>query len=208
MDTLRSTFTSSMSGTMVPKRRTDILRRQDCALGRQATALRAVLGGLQWPSTQTAPWLQVSVSMMAGSVTTATTQTLLEAANKILRYAKENAGGGKAGGFRGSRPAAFYKHFLEPGSESYFERRVKVGLAVVRDPFRASGSLNLAFARGLPSAWVLQFRMNLARRTRSCGTLGSSSKIHTSFWKKDSGSFCYASRKASRSEKDNVRSLT
>lgn len=79
-----------MSGKMEPKRRTDILRRQDGALGRPATALRAVLGGLQWPSTQTAPWLQVSVSMMAGSVTTATTQTLLEA-NKILRYAKENA---------------------------------------------------------------------------------------------------------------------
>lgn len=119
-----------------------------------------------------------------------------------------DAGGGKAGGFRGSRPAALYKHFLEPGSESYFERRVKVGLAVVRDPFRASGSLNLAFARGLPSAWVFQFRMNLARRTRSCGTFGFSSKIHTSFWKNSSGSFCYASRRASRSEKDNVRSLT
>lgn len=41
------------------------------------------------------------------------------------------------------------------------ERRVKVGLAVVRDPLRASGSLNLAFARGLSSAWVFQFWMNL-----------------------------------------------
>ena len=56
----------------------------------ERTALRAVLGGLQWPSTQTAPWLQAAVSLMAGSVTKATTQTLLDA-NKILRYAKENA---------------------------------------------------------------------------------------------------------------------
>ena len=55
----------------------------------ECTALRGLLGGLQWPSTQTAPWLQASVSMMAGSMTTTTTKHLLEA-NKILRYAKEN----------------------------------------------------------------------------------------------------------------------
>ena len=55
----------------------------------ERTALRGLLGGLQWPATQTAPWLQAPVSMMAGSVTTATTTTLLEA-NKVLRYAKQN----------------------------------------------------------------------------------------------------------------------
>ena len=54
------------------------------------TALIGLLGGLQWPATQTAPWLQASVSLMAGSVTTATTSTLLEA-NKILRYAKQHS---------------------------------------------------------------------------------------------------------------------
>ena len=54
------------------------------------TALIGLLGGLQWPATQTAPWLRASVSLMAGSVTTATTSTLLEA-NKILRYAKQHS---------------------------------------------------------------------------------------------------------------------
>eukprot|EP00435_Cladocopium_sp_Y103_P035989 s155_g9.t1 len=56
----------------------------------ERTALRGLLGALQWPSTQTCPWLQVSVSMLAGAVSTATTATLLEA-NKTLRYAKQHA---------------------------------------------------------------------------------------------------------------------
>ena len=55
----------------------------------ERTALRALLGALQWPSTQTAPWLQAAVSLLAGTVSTATTATLQEA-NKVLRYAKEN----------------------------------------------------------------------------------------------------------------------
>ena len=55
----------------------------------ERTALRALLGALQWPSTQTAPWLQAAVSLLAGNVTNATTTTLQEA-NKVLRYAKEN----------------------------------------------------------------------------------------------------------------------
>ena len=55
----------------------------------ERTALCALLGALQWPSTQTAPWLQAAVSLLAGNVTNATTTTLQEA-NKVLRYAKEN----------------------------------------------------------------------------------------------------------------------
>ena len=54
------------------------------------TALRALLRALQWPSTQTAPWLQAAVSLLAGKVTTATaTTTTLQEANKVLRYVKE-----------------------------------------------------------------------------------------------------------------------
>ena len=55
----------------------------------ERSALRGLLGALQWPSTQTTPWLQAAVSMMAGNVTKATTNTLAEA-NKILRYTKQN----------------------------------------------------------------------------------------------------------------------
>ena len=52
----------------------------------ERTALRALLGALQWPSTQIAPWLQAVVSLLDGNVTNATTTTLQEA-NKVLRYA-------------------------------------------------------------------------------------------------------------------------
>ena len=49
----------------------------------------STFGALKWLSTQTAPWLQAAVSLLAGTVSTATTATLQEA-NKVLRYAKEN----------------------------------------------------------------------------------------------------------------------
>ena len=57
---------------------------------RERTALRGLLGALQWPSTQTAPHLQAHVSLLAGEISTATTKTL-EEANKTLRYAKANS---------------------------------------------------------------------------------------------------------------------
>eukprot|EP00435_Cladocopium_sp_Y103_P056576 s2481_g19.t1 len=68
----------------IPKERL----RQNLPLSEnERTALRGLLGALQWPSTQTTPWLQADVSLLAGSVSTATIQTLTEA-NKVLRYAK------------------------------------------------------------------------------------------------------------------------
>ena len=57
---------------------------------KERTALRGLLGALQWPATQTSPHLQSAVSLMAGCVTAATTKPL-ESANKALRYAKANA---------------------------------------------------------------------------------------------------------------------
>ena len=57
---------------------------------RERTALRALVGALQWPSTQTSPHLQAMTSTLAGQITKATTNTL-DQANKALRYAKENA---------------------------------------------------------------------------------------------------------------------
>lgn len=56
---------------------------------KERTKLRALLGALQWPSTQTSPHLQSQVSLLCGEVTTATVQTL-ETANKLLRFAKSN----------------------------------------------------------------------------------------------------------------------
>ena len=56
----------------------------------ERTQLRALLGALQWPSTQTSPHLQSQVSMLSGEITKATIKTL-DAANKTLRFAKSNA---------------------------------------------------------------------------------------------------------------------
>lgn len=58
--------------------------------GSERTQLRGLLGALQWPTLQTSPHLQAGVSLLCGEVTKATTKTL-EAANKLLRFAKSNA---------------------------------------------------------------------------------------------------------------------
>eukprot|EP00435_Cladocopium_sp_Y103_P032566 s1782_g8.t1 len=57
---------------------------------RERTSLRGLIGGLQWPATQTSPHLQCAVSTLAGQVSKATTSTL-DTANKLLRYAKQNS---------------------------------------------------------------------------------------------------------------------
>ena len=57
---------------------------------RERTALRGLIGALQWPSTQTSPHLQAMTSNLAGQISKATTSTL-DQANKALRYAKENS---------------------------------------------------------------------------------------------------------------------
>ena len=55
----------------------------------ERSQLRTLVGALQWASTQTSPHLQVHTSQIAGSITSATVQTLLDA-NKSLRFAKSN----------------------------------------------------------------------------------------------------------------------
>eukprot|EP00435_Cladocopium_sp_Y103_P067059 s369_g29.t1 len=57
---------------------------------RERTSLRGLVGGLQWPATQTSPHLQCMVSTLAGQISKGTTSTL-DAANKALRFAKENS---------------------------------------------------------------------------------------------------------------------
>ena len=80
------TYIKKMKPITIPK---DRLQTNLPVTENERTALRGLLGGLQWPSTQTCPWLQSQVSMMAGSITKATTETL-ESANKTLRFAKSN----------------------------------------------------------------------------------------------------------------------
>ena len=57
---------------------------------RERSSLRALIGKLQWPATQTSPHLQAMISTLAGRVKDATTETLREA-NKILRFAKHHS---------------------------------------------------------------------------------------------------------------------
>ena len=55
---------------------------------KQRTMLRGLVEALQWPATQSSPYLQASVSQLAGLTSKATTSTLREA-NKCLRFAKQ-----------------------------------------------------------------------------------------------------------------------
>jgi len=55
----------------------------------EESSLRGLLGGLQWPSTQTCPHLSASISLLCGETSKATIGTLRQA-NKTLKFAKEN----------------------------------------------------------------------------------------------------------------------
>ena len=57
---------------------------------KETTQLRALIGALQWPCTQSAPYLQCSVSQLAGRVSKATVSAI-DYGNKILRMAKANS---------------------------------------------------------------------------------------------------------------------
>ena len=56
----------------------------------EVTALRGLLGALQWPAVQSSPHLQASTSIYAGSVSRGLVKTAQEA-NRLLKFAKENA---------------------------------------------------------------------------------------------------------------------
>ena len=57
---------------------------------KETSMLRGLIGGLQWPATQTAPYLQCAVSQLAGEISTATINTI-EHGHKVLRMAKSNS---------------------------------------------------------------------------------------------------------------------
>ena len=56
----------------------------------EVSSLRGLLGALQWASTQTSPHLSASISLLCGNVNGAT-QSVANAANKTLRFAKMNS---------------------------------------------------------------------------------------------------------------------
>ena len=56
----------------------------------EVTALRGLLGALQWPAVQSSPHLQASTSIYSGSVSRGLVKTALEA-NRLLKFAKDNA---------------------------------------------------------------------------------------------------------------------
>ena len=56
---------------------------------REQTALRGLLGSLQWPAVQSSPHLQASTSLLSGEMSSGLSAPLFEA-NKLLRFAKSN----------------------------------------------------------------------------------------------------------------------
>ena len=73
--------------TIAPHRKAQL---QEPLNHKETTQLRALVGSLQWPSTQSAPHLQCAVSQLAGKVSKGTVSSL-ELGNKVLRMAKANA---------------------------------------------------------------------------------------------------------------------
>eukprot|EP00435_Cladocopium_sp_Y103_P007119 s2224_g2.t1 len=69
---------------------------------RERTSLRGLVGGLQWPATQTSPHIQCMVSTLAGQISKAKTSTL-DAANRMLRFAKQNSDAGLEYRFIGNK---------------------------------------------------------------------------------------------------------
>lgn len=57
---------------------------------KETTQLRALIGALQWPCTQSSPYLQCSVSQLAGKAPKPTVSTI-DYGNKVLRMAKANS---------------------------------------------------------------------------------------------------------------------
>ena len=57
---------------------------------KETSQLRALIGALQWPCTQSSPYLQCLVSQLAGNVSKATVNTI-DHGNKILRVPKANS---------------------------------------------------------------------------------------------------------------------
>ena len=60
---------------------------------KEQSLLRALLGALQWPATQTSPHQCASVSLVRGEVTTPTV-TVAQQANKTLHFAKNHSDAG------------------------------------------------------------------------------------------------------------------
>ena len=57
---------------------------------KEISMLRGLIGGLQWPARQTAPYLQCAVCQFEGEILTATINTI-ELGNKARRMAKSNS---------------------------------------------------------------------------------------------------------------------
>lgn len=64
-------------------------KNSELATQTEVSALRGVLGALQWPSTQTNSALGATVSLLSGDIINATAETLRDA-NKALRFPKQN----------------------------------------------------------------------------------------------------------------------
>ena len=57
---------------------------------KEQTALRGLLGSLQWPAVQSSPHIQASTSLLSGEMSTGLSSAMIET-NKLLRFCKTNA---------------------------------------------------------------------------------------------------------------------
>ena len=152
---------------------------------KEISMLRGLIGGLQWPSTQTAPYLQCAVSQLAGEISTATISTL-EAGNKILRMAKANADAGLRYHGLGNDPKDVT--FLAYSDASFASRKDLTSqggylITMVQSKVisGSSGVYNLVDWR----SWKLPrvARSSLSAESQACGECADALLFSTTFWK-------------------------
>ena len=152
---------------------------------KEVSMLRGLIGGLQWPSTQTAPFLQCAVSQLAGEISSATIATL-EAGNKILRMAKANADAGLRYHGLGNDPKDVT--FLAYSDASFASRKDLTSqggylITMVQSNVISgtAGVYNLVDWR----SWKLPrvARSSLAAESQACGECADALLFSTTFWK-------------------------
>ena len=152
---------------------------------KEVSMLRGLIGGLQWPSTQTAPFLQCAVSQLAGEISQATIATL-EAGNKILRMAKANADAGLRYHGLGHDPKDVT--FLAYSDASFASRKDLTSqggylITMVQSNVTTgdSGVYNLVDWR----SWKLPrvARSSLSAESQACGECADALLFSTTFWK-------------------------
>jgi hypothetical protein len=151
---------------------------------REKTALRGLIGGLQWPAVQASPHLQCMVSTLAGQVSKATTSTL-DTANRCLRFAKQNSDVGLEFRHIGPKEEITFAAYSDASFASRDDLSSQGGyflIMVHRDvTTEGEGAYNVIDWRSWKLARVS--RSTLAAESQAAGEASDALLFATTFWR-------------------------